>query len=121
MENKELVRMIELFDIAIKTDNKMVKDALQNLLCVATLVSEEGTIDGGPFKLMLDRILMLESTVNMLSNRLTNLETARAPSYPYGPTITPNTNYPFNPFGGMADNTKTYCSHTGVDLPLTNF
>lgn len=82
MESKELAKMVELFDIAIKSDNKMVKDALQNLLCVATLVSEEGTIDGGPFNLMLNRIIMLESTVNMLNNRLTNLETARVGYYP---------------------------------------
>lgn len=104
MENKELAKMVELFDVAIKSDNKMVQDALQNLLCVAVLASEEGKIEGGPFKLMLDRIIMLEATVNLLSNRLTNLETARTtpnyPSYPSYPTVTPNTNYPFNPYGG---------------------
>lgn len=78
----DLETFVDLFDTAITSDNPAVKQALKNLLLIATMVQSETPKEKhitGPLRQVIDDI-------QTLSRRLYNVETQRA--HPQTPTPT---------------------------------
>jgi len=102
-EDFDLEKFVELFDIAMTSDNPTVRKAFKNLMIVAALVDSENTSKSlGPLKEILTEF-------RKLSNRVNTLEVSRYTSTPYtNGNVTINTN---TPYYGIA---PTYTSTTSV-------
>lgn len=68
MEDNSLKILIELFDVALESDNPAVKKALKNLLLVATLVhSEDEKPLRGPMYALVNEVETLKKNFTILS------------------------------------------------------
>ena len=113
MDNLNLEQLIELFDIALTSDNPAVQNALKSLLMVATLVHAENkaaALKDGPFKTLFEQVNWLTSEVHRLRNE--------HHSIPQPWTTTPNTQ-PWYPSTNPTPPTWTpiWTTSTGDSIP----
>ena len=74
-EEFDLHRFVELFDIAMSSDNPSVKKCLQNLMMVAALVhAEDGPVKLGPMKSLIDEVKTLSVRVRESELRAENAQ-----------------------------------------------
>jgi len=76
----DLRHLIEVLDVALSSDNPAVKDSLQKLLMIATLVSTEKPVDRlrGPLSRIFEEISTLRDKVRRLENEVAPLRGSRS-------------------------------------------
>ena len=98
MEDNSLKILIELFDVALESDNPAVKKALRNFMMVAAIVHAQELDDNerevGPFETLIKKVSDLErmywdlknTTINTNGNYWKDPPRIQNPTWVYNPT-----------------------------------